>query len=263
MIPDSFSIDLLDILPYEEKRKRIHTGGRNFSALSFRLEADTRFFFSGREQYAGKNSVTFVPQKLDYDRLNGCSEKIIVFHFTEFSGNTDAITVFSPRDPEKCRKLFEKALKIWQSDDICKKYAATAVFYEIIAELFRTAPADERSGLSEPVRYIRANFRDPDLRVSALCGRFGISDSYFRRQFRLVYGVSPKQFIDDLRIDYARFLLKSGDLSQKEISFRCGYRDVKYFRTAFKNRTGATLSDYRSKTYVFPPESHPQKSSAE
>ncbi len=256
---DNFSIDLLDILLYEEKRERVHTGGRNFSALSFRLEGDTRFLFAGKEFCAGKNSVAFVPEKLGYDRVNSRPEKIVVFHFTLLSGGADGITVFSPRDPEKCRKLFEKALSIWQSDDVGKKYAATAVFYEIIAELFRSSPDEVSGDLHDQIRYMRANFRDPDLRVSSLSERFGISDSYFRRQFRAVAGVSPKQYLDGLRIDYASFLLKTCDFSQKEIASLSGFKDVKYFRTAFKRRTGATPSDYKNEKYAFPSEFHSER----
>jgi AraC-like DNA-binding protein len=56
--------------------------------------------------------------------------------------------------------------------------------------------------------------------------------------------MSPKQYLDDVRIEHAKVLLESAYYTQAEIAARCGFDDVKYFRTAFKHHTGKTPGAY-------------------
>ena len=75
-----------------------------------------------------------------------------------------------------------------------------------------------------------------------------VSPAYYRREFNRVYGTSPKEYFDALRIQYAKSLLETGYFSQKEIAMRCGFADVAYFRTVFKRKIGKSIRQYLADT---------------
>ena len=69
MLPDYVSVKILDVLLYREKKGRVHTRKRTISALSFRLNSNTKFLFHGKELSASTDSIAFVPQGIAYDRI--------------------------------------------------------------------------------------------------------------------------------------------------------------------------------------------------
>jgi AraC family transcriptional regulator len=74
-----------------------------------------------------------------------------------------------------------------------------------------------------------------------------VSEAYLRRVFLRIYGRSPLEYINGLRIERAKEMLLSGLYSIGDIAFNCGFSDAKYFSTAFKRITGRTPSDYAKK----------------
>lgn len=130
-------------------------------------------------------------------------------------------------------------------------YRITAVTYEILSELtrdvgFTSNPKDNR--IIESSEYMRQNFWDPQLSIESLAKRACVSPAYYRREFKRIYGTSPKEYLDSLRIQYAKSLLETDYFSQKEISSRCGFSDVGYFRTVFKRKIGKSIKAYLSDT---------------
>jgi transcriptional regulator GlxA family with amidase domain len=67
------------------------------------------------------------------------------------------------------------------------------------------------------------------------------------RKFRKVTGVTPQAYLQKLRIEIAKRLLESKDISFKEVTWEVGYNDISSFHKAFKKETGLTPIDYRNK----------------
>ena len=163
----------------------------------------------------------------------------------------EEIQVFKITDVEKYGLLFEKALRLKYENDTGSTYRITSVVYEIFAELIRDTgfaanPKDNR--IIETAEYMRQNFWNPDLSIDQLAKQACVSSAYYRREFHRLYGTSPKEYLDTLRIQYAKSLLETDYFSQKEISARCGFSDVGYFRTVFKRKMGKSITQYLSDT---------------
>ena len=58
-------------------------------------------------------------------------------------------------------------------------------------------------------------------------------------------GLSPMEYLRDLRMQRAEHLLRSTFLTIKEVGFHAGAGDISHFVRQFKRRYGATPSQYR------------------
>ena len=67
------------------------------------------------------------------------------------------------------------------------------------------------------------------------------------RKMQALYGVSFRQKLFESRMDLARYLLRSTQVSVNEISVRVGYADNAAFFRAFRQHTGMTPAQYRKK----------------
>jgi transcriptional regulator GlxA family with amidase domain len=86
-----------------------------------------------------------------------------------------------------------------------------------------------------------------ELPVGELAAALGTSERSLLRRFRQHYGVTPLEHIQHLRVERAKALLESTQLSFEEIVGRCGYSDVSSFRKLFKRATSLTPADYRER----------------
>jgi len=75
--------------------------------------------------------------------------------------------------------------------------------------------------------------------------RFNTSISSLKRRFKLATGETPNRYIQNLRIERAKELLKFSDLTITTIAYDVGYEDVSYFGSLFKRLTGNTPNVYR------------------
>ena len=77
-----------------------------------------------------------------------------------------------------------------------------------------------------------------------------LSESHFRKIFRLHRGVSAGKFLHDLRLEKAKQLLHQSALSLKEISSEIGYSDSVAFHRAFATCYEMTPTQYRSRAEI-------------
>jgi AraC-like DNA-binding protein len=73
----------------------------------------------------------------------------------------------------------------------------------------------------------------------------GMSEGWFRREFRRATGRSPKQFFDRLRMAWAQELLSTTPLTVAQISDRLGFSSPFHFSRAFKKHFDVSPSSVR------------------
>ena len=67
----------------------------------------------------------------------------------------------------------------------------------------------------------------------------------FVRRFKSAVNKSPIQYLQDVRVDVAKLLLETSDLTLDQILNRIGYTDANSFRRLFKQKCGLSVKDYR------------------
>lgn len=249
MINELLYADIIDVLRFERQSGKTYTAERSFHALSFRLESDGFFLSDGKKIKTQAGDIAYVPSGLAYS-LSGARERIIVIHFNAPITPGQGICVFHPERPERYRTLFESILTCHEKKEPDCDYRIAALFYTILADVARDR-SSENVEFTDPIRIaarqIESCVADPSFSIGALAKRYYMSEAYFRRRFKAVFGVSPKQYLENVRFARAVSLLESGYFTQTEIAERCGFSDVKYFRSAFSNFFGQTISQYKKR----------------
>lgn len=92
--------------------------------------------------------------------------------------------------------------------------------------------------------YVRQNL-SKDLTVASVAGVVNMSESYFSHLFKKETGLSFTNYVNQVRIEQAKELLKESRLKINEIALAVGLENSNYFSTLFKKLTGVAPNQYR------------------
>jgi len=98
--------------------------------------------------------------------------------------------------------------------------------------------------LATVVDYIEAKYAE-DISLKDLALQCYLCPSYFIREFKKKYNVSPYQYLISKRLLKAEELIRSPEITLKEICTRVGYEDISSFSKLFKRRFGVSPEFYR------------------
>jgi len=93
-------------------------------------------------------------------------------------------------------------------------------------------------------KFIEANFSQ-DLTLEEVAQQVYLSPCYFSRLFKQIKGLNFIDYLTRVRLQAARELLLSTNLSVAEIAARVGYHDARYFGQVFKKQEGYTPGVFR------------------
>lgn len=137
-------------------------------------------------------------------------------------------------------QILSKLYAYKDPQELCQEVSASLT--EIICHY---APEMNADSLYEKLKkYIEDHF-NCKISLNDLSERFGYTSSYINRIYKKNSGISPLQYMTNLRMEHAKQLLKK-DISAdiKSIAAAAGYEDARYFSRVFKNETGKTPSAF-------------------
>lgn len=95
-------------------------------------------------------------------------------------------------------------------------------------------------------QYIRESL-ESTLSIQDIAEKLSVSYSTLRKQFKDYTGLSPAIYQQDLKLQRAKELLTTTNLSIKEIAYRLNFDSPDYFSAKFKIKTGRKPSEMRGK----------------
>jgi AraC-like DNA-binding protein len=98
--------------------------------------------------------------------------------------------------------------------------------------------------IKAPVEYVRENFHR-DLKIEDLAKLAFISVSALERRFKKYLSKTPKQFINEIRLENARRMLIETRLPIADVAYRCGFSEHSYFSRQFRIMFGTLPSQLR------------------
>lgn len=106
-----------------------------------------------------------------------------------------------------------------------------------------TAPG-EYARLTPAMEHVLTHYSQP-MSIADLAALTGLSVSQFQREFRRLFGLTPRDYLAEVRLQAARRALEKTGLPLGTIAVECGYYDQSYFVKRFKAATGLRPLDYR------------------
>jgi AraC-like DNA-binding protein len=127
----------------------------------------------------------------------------------------------------------------------------TAIGIRIVHSLIRAAftiasPPDRigsRIEIHRTIQHIQTHSGEK-LTVESLAAIAGISPSHFSRVFRRETGRTPLTFLNRVRLDQARKLLRAGERSISTVALTCGFATPSHFCAAFRRAFGQSPSEF-------------------
>jgi len=130
-----------------------------------------------------------------------------------------------------------------------RNYKATLKITELIMMMERELRhADHNVDLPLKLKLYIDNHMDFALTVEQLSEKFHLNSNYVTSVFKRKYGISPKQYMLERKIQCAKRMLASPQCEIKEISVALAFSSVYHFSNTFKRITGITPSEYRRST---------------
>jgi len=96
--------------------------------------------------------------------------------------------------------------------------------------------------------FIEENLGNNDFVIEDLAVEMGMSRTVFFKKMKGLTGLAPIEYVRDILMQHAAELLENSDYSIKEISYRVGMNDAKYFAKCFKKKFNMTPSEYKKNT---------------
>lgn len=98
--------------------------------------------------------------------------------------------------------------------------------------------------LEDILHYIQFNYME-NLRLENIAHLFGYNSSYLGTIFSKKVGVNFNAFVDQVRVERSKELLKDESLKVYEVATRVGYKNVDYFHKKFKKYVNQSPAEYR------------------
>ena len=184
-------------------------------------------------------------------------------NYIGFDGNMARILLakprFSPKEPvfnfgikEEILDSFLKIFDLVKKEQPGYQQIASGMVIKLLGYIISFEKQRGFSGkpivrIIEAIRFEMRQNMEMDLNLEQLALQHNVSYSFFRKMFKKYTGVSPGQYILQLRIARAKELLISSDKSIKEISYELGFQSIFYFSNMFKKKEGFTPSFFRNK----------------
>lgn len=120
----------------------------------------------------------------------------------------------------------------------------TSICYCLLEAVYHEQKETTPPVISKIKEYLTENYAD-DLTLERLSQSFFLSKSYLQKQFKKYIGISPWDYLLQLRMTEGKRLLRTSDFSVHEIAWRVGFNDVSYFVQVFRNLEKITPLQYR------------------
>lgn len=155
----------------------------------------------------------------------------------------------SPNDYDEAERLVHLLEKEYFGSGSGRNALITAYFTELIVNISRLygRPVKKReiNVISRAAVYLEEHYMT-EQPIKTAIELSNYSRRHFTRLFSEVYGISPQDYLLEVRMKNAALLLRKSGASIAEAALKCGFSDPGYFSRTFKKRYGVLPSRYRA-----------------
>lgn len=185
------------------------------------------------------------PWRYTWFQLDGIQARAAFAHV----GVTEREPLMRGNVADALEPVFKEVVGVYAHADVPPSFAVAAALrlIDALAGTRASVQAPSLTGVAESARFLMDHRYMQTLSVEGIARQLGVSRSTLFRKFQEAYRVSPKDYLDSVRIDQARKLLRQSRSSIKEIAAACGYESSHYFSRAFRKRCGFSPMQWRQR----------------
>lgn len=149
-------------------------------------------------------------------------------------------------------KQVEARLRTWgrllYRDPAQSRQALRALLAQLISQHFTNPQPTVADSTPQWLLDLTQTMRQPEHFMEgrvALMRLANRTPEYVGRSFQQYLGLTPSQFINELRLDYASDQLLHSNLSPTDICYDAGFGNLSYFYQLFKERWGCSPNQFR------------------
>ena len=247
---------------YQSALRNFSTFGnpRKINGFIYLLNCDCTYeLLSGTKLEAKKGDVIYLPAFGEYKSnfKNFGNEPIdgilINLSFSDDKGKPfylpDKIKIYKNNNPNYIKSYFTNILNC-SKQPLMNIAELKSIAYKILAYLGASNKelkinSSKYKCISEGISYLE-NDTQQILSIDEIAELCHVSATYFRRLFKEYSGVSPVQFKILKKLETAKALLLTNDMTIFEISDYLGFESVAYFSKLFKKYEKMSPSQYRN-----------------
>ena len=236
----------------DPKNNRFGPGKRDIWLIHYVTKG--KGYFNGNAVTAGQGFLIYRGQTECYypDETNP-------WEFLWITLNGDAREIFDQYDADKKTQIFNYDF-IFIIKNIMKylkvnnqRIMTCGEISEIFLHIFnqhknqnKNAKSNEDEYVDFSMNYIKTHLHT-QLRVKEIADIIGVSPTYLFCSFKNRFGISPKQYISNLKLHTAEKYLTESELSITEIANSIGFQDVLTFSRFFSTKAGVSPTGYRKR----------------
>jgi len=120
----------------------------------------------------------------------------------------------------------------------------TKVMNELMDSVFEFVDARHASVIHQSIQYLSSHYSD-HITLEDMARRVYLSPSYFSRIFKKETGITFSAYLNRMRIEHSKELLRHQNIRLTDIALMVGFEDQSYFTKVFKKMAGSTPLHYR------------------
>ncbi len=108
-------------------------------------------------------------------------------------------------------------------------------------------PSLDEKFLQKAKAIVEKNMGDPSFGVEQMADEIHLSRAQLFRKLKAITGISPNEFINDIRLEKAAVLIQAKADILTQISYSVGYNEQSYFAKRFRKKFGVSPREYAAK----------------
>lgn len=172
---------------------------------------------------------------------------IPIIILTAKNGIDDRVTSYEAGADAYIAKPFEAKVLLARADNLLRTLEMRRAAFGRVKDTNLDSlsyPKPDKVFLDQLIQVIDRHLGEENFDMASLCDEFSISKSSLYRKIKSVTGMSPIDFLRNVKMKRACTMLQSG-MSIADVAYALGYSSPKYFSRCFKDEFGMSPRDYQ------------------
>lgn len=260
-VHDQMKITLFDVKKIKYKSRVIFDYIQSCYTVSYIKEGEVITTHSGKEYTAKAGDVMIHRPHMPFDVLSKTEGIHYLFNLElKVTEEVDFFSMYTPgkvitlRDTDRYEWAFDQLRSIWLQElnefrTVQSSFLACSLLYEIVESARMggsrsTNDAYITERFNNVLHYIETHLAE-NITREELAKQYHMNPVYFSRAFQQIYGVTPIQMVQKLRLQHAKRMLENPENTVELIAQKCGFYDASHFNRSFQRAFRISPTQYR------------------